>query len=834
MRTAASISSTAASSKKALPRFNAAVSVLLQDVRYAFRSLGRAPGFTLVALITLALGIGGTTAIFSIVDGILLRPLPYPEPDAIVSLSRVSDSARNDNAFSAADFLDYKRDARSFAALAGFRQDIVDMSTGGEAIRLTTLETTADFFAVTALSPLVGRAYAETDRTAGTRVVVVSEPMWRQHLGGDPSVIARTIRLNGVPHTVIGVMPPELLHPQKVDMWTLAPREVPTPPVPIEGDLLASRQVQYFSVLGRLAPGVSLNTADEELRAISARLERDFPDTNQGERASAASYQEVLVGGVRSGLLILLGAIGFVLLIACANVASLLLARGSARRREFALRSALGAGRPRLMRQLLTESLLLAFAGGALGMMVAYWGVEGLLAIAPQSIPRLADIHVDWRVATFALVSSATVGVLFGIVPALLGTRPQMVDALKDGGRSGTARARTQKVLVVAEVALALVLLIGAGLMLTSFARLRAVDVGFNVSDLVVVFVPLPQARYNNEAQARFYQQLHERLQANPITARSALAFPTPFGGGNAQGGYIVEGKPRAPAGDRPLVQINSVTPGYFQTMGIPLLSGRDVAWTDTPERPRTVVINRTLAEREWPGEDPIGKRISIGGDPDRDPNAWASVVGVVGDSKRANLEGPVMPAIYISLPTFTIPFTGALIRSGAGEAAVAAAVQQAVRSLDPELPAANSDTIVNVLERTTGQPRFRALLITAFAAVALLLAGVGLYGLISYTVAQRIPEIGVRLALGATPAQVRGLIVRQGVGLAIGGVAIGIVGALAAARLLEGLLYSVSATDPLVYSGLAATLLLIAALACYIPARRAMRVDPLTALRAE
>jgi putative ABC transport system permease protein len=409
-----------------------------------------------------------------------------------------------------------------------------------------------------------------------------------------------------------------------------------------------------------------------------------------------------------------------------------------------------------------------------------------------------------------------------------------VLDALKDGGRTGTARAGTQKLLVVAEVALALVLLIGAGLMLTSFARLRAVDVGFNVSNLIVVFVPLPHSRYNNAAQVQFYGQLLEKLQANPITARSALAFPTPFGGGNARGSYIAEGKLRLPVTERPMAQLNSVTPGFFQTMNIPLLRGRDVAWSDTQDRPRVAVVNRTLAEREWPGEDPIGKRISIGGDPDRDPNAWASVVGLVADSKRSDLDAPMEPAVYLSLATFTIPFTGALVRSEAGESAVARAVHDAVRSLDPELPGGDSETLESVLERTTGQPRFRALLISAFALVALMLASVGLYGLISYSVAQRVPEIGVRLALGATPSQVAGLIVRQGVSLTLAGVVIGVAGALAATRLLEGLLFSVSATDPTVYSGLAALLLMIAAFACYIPARRAMKVDPITALRAE
>ncbi|HUE87758.1 MAG TPA: ABC transporter permease [Vicinamibacterales bacterium] len=798
-----------------------------QDVRYAFRSLGRAPGFTLVAVITLALGIGATTAIFSVVDGILLRPLPYPDPSRIVTVARVSNASRADGAFAAADFIDYKRDTRSFAALAGFRQDIIDLTGGIEPIRLITLETTAEFFDVIGLPPLMGRGYAESDRASGSRVVVISEVMWRQHLGGDPQVLGRTVRLNGVPHTVIGVMAERLVHPQKVDMWTLAPQQVPTSPIPIEGDALASREVQYFQVIGRLAPAVSLEQANADLRAVADRLAREYPDTNGGEWAEATSFHELLVGDIRSALLMLLGAVGFVLLIACANVASLLLARGTARRRELAVRSALGAKRGRLVRQLLTESVLLASVGGAIGLLVAYWGVDALIAIAPESIPRLGDVQVDPRVAAFTLSVSAMVGVLFGIVPALQGARPDLVDALKDGGRTGTARAGAQRTLVVAEVALALVLLIGAGLMLTSFSRLRAVDVGFNASNLVVVFVPLPQARYNTEAQTQFYTRLLERLHANPVTQRSALVFPTPFGGGNARGGYSIEGAAEQQRSERPMVQINSVTPGYFQTMGIPVLRGRDVELSDTRDRAGVVVINQTLAEREWPHQDPIGKRLTIGG-------GLLTVVGVVGDSKRSDLEGVQQPAVYMSHAAFALPFMGAVVRSELSEGAITAAVREAVRSLDPELPVENADTVETILERTTGQPRFRALLVTAFAAVALVLAGVGLYGLISYTVAQRVPEIGVRLALGATPAQVGALIVRQGLGLAAAGVAIGVVGAIAATRVIEGLLFSVSATDPVVYSGLATLLLSIAALACYVPARRAMRVDPLGALRSD
>jgi putative ABC transport system permease protein len=807
--------------------------VIAQDIRTALRSLRHAPGFTLVALLTLAMGIGGTTAIFSVVDGVLLRPLPYPDPGAIVSLSGRTATVPSGGAFSAADYLDYKRDNQSFAALAGHRQAVVDLTGSGDPVRLIALETTAGFFDVFGLPPLLGRTYSErTDAPGGPAVAVVRENIWRQQFGSDPNLVGRTIRLTGVPTTVIGVMAESFVHPSAVDLWVLAPRDVPTSPIAVKGDVVGAREVHYFQAIARLRPDVSVEQANQDLARIANRLGREFSNTNAGESAVAIPYQETLVGDVRTALLVLFGAVGFVLLIACANVAGLLLARGTGRRRELAVRHALGAGRSRLVRQLLTESLLLAVAGGVLGLVIAKWGVDGLLALAPENLPRVEDVRLDLRVAIFAIAASAAVGVLFGIVPALQGTRLNLTEALKDGGRGGSARTRTQKALVVVEVALALMLLIGAGLMITSFARLRAVDPGFVVSELLVVWVPLPQARYDNPAQARFYSQLSERLRDNPVTARSAVGFPTPFGGGYAEGAYTVEGAPSRARSERPVAELSSVTPGYFDTLGIPLLRGRDLALTDRRDGPGVVVVNRTLAEREWPGQDPLGKRIALGDD--TNPDGWLTVVGVVADSKRADLQSGPRPGVYLSVNTFTIPFMGVVVRTTAGDAAALSAVRTAARGLDPELPVNEVETLDRILERATGQPRFRATLIGAFAVAALLLAAVGLYGLISYSVAQRVPEIGVRLALGATPAEVGRLVLGQGLGLAALGITIGLAGALAVARLIEGLLFSISATDPLVYALLAGVLLALSAAACYIPTRRAMRIDPLAALRAE
>jgi putative ABC transport system permease protein len=804
-----------------------------QDVRYAFRSLVRAPGFTLVALITLALGIGGTTAIFSVVDGILLRPLPYPHPETIVRVSRSSPNFA-DLAFSPADYLDYKNQTRSLQSVAAYREQPVDLTGRGDPVRLTALEVTGAFFDVFRVPSLAGRAFSETvDRAGGARVAVISEPLWQRQFGRATDIVGQTVRLDGTLTTILGVMPATFVHPARVDLWMLASREVPTAPVAIEGDLLTQREVQYFNAVGRLREGVPLSQARAELRAISERLARQYPQTNAGEAATAVPLQESIVGDVREGLLILLGAVGFVLLIACANVASLLLARGSGRRRELAVRSALGASRRRLLFQLLTESLVLAAMGGVAGLLVAYWGVDLLLAVAPDSIPRIREVGVDPRVAAFAVVTTAFVGVLFGLIPALQSARAQVVDALKDGGRPGSARSGLRSALVVSEIALSLVLLIGAGLLLTSFARLRNVDPGIAVQDLVLVSVPLPQAKYDNAAQARFYEQLYERVRGNGVTRRAALVFPSPFGGSNAVGAYQVEGAPPRSHADRTVADLNSVSPGYFATVGLPLLEGRDLSFSDSRDGPAYIVINRTMAEREWPGQDPIGKRIAFGGQTD-DPNTWLTVVGVVADSKRNDLEASVGPAVYLSLSQFTLPLMSVVARTNAGEAAVAGAVREAVKSLDPELPIDEVSTIERVLDNATGQPRFRAVLVAAFAATALLLAAVGLYGLISYTVTQRVPEIGVRIALGATPLQVARVIVSHGLRLAGLGVAIGIAGALAVARLIQGLLFSISATDPAVYASLAVMLLVITGLACYVPARRAMRVDPMTALRAE
>ena len=753
--------------------------VLSQDIRYALRSFRGAPGFTLIALVTLALGIGGTTAIFSIVDGVVLRPLPYQDSSRIVRLNRISASGGADS-FSAEDYRDLKRDATTFSAIAGYRSDIVDVTGRGDPMRIVGTQTTA--------------------------------------------VIGSQVRLNGALTEIIGVMPQWVRHPAKSDAWTLSPLDVPTSPFGAAADQADSRGVHYFTAVGRISPNHQLSDAREQVKAISKRIAAQNSGS-AGESVDAEPLATNMVANVRTAMMVLLSAVGVVLLIACANVAGLLIARGASRRRELAVRTALGAGRGRLVRQLLTESVVLALAGGALGLIVASWTLQLLISVAPENLPRLDDVVMDWRIALFALAAATGVGVLFGLTPALQSSRPELNSDLKDGGRSGTARTGLRNVLVVAQVALALVLLIGAGLMLTSFARLQAVDPGFRTTELVTVELMLPLARFNEDAQRNFYTNVLERLQANPVTAQSAMLFPFPFGGGNAQIGLEIVGQPARTPQHQVSAELNSISPGYLRTSGVRLIRGRDFDANDGPKSPPVALISEA-AIKEFGGKDPIGEKIDMG-----DP---VTIVGIVSDARRRSLDAAPKAAVYLPYTQFVLPYMGAVVRTDRGAGAVASAVKAAVAQIDRDLPIGDVKTMAQMIEDSTGEPRFRSFLIASFAVLALLLAGVGVYGLISFAVTQRVPEIGVRLALGASPRQVFAQVIGQGLRLAIVGVVVGLAAAAAATTLVRGLLFNTSATDPVVYGSLAALLLAIAALACYVPARRAMRVDPMTALRSE
>ena len=796
--------------------------MLIQDIRYALRSLTRAPGFTLVALVTLALGIGGTTAIFSIVDGVVLRPLPYSNPDRIVRISQTLGNGA-DAAFSGPDYRDLKKGATYFSSIAGYRSDIIDLTGRSEPIRVAGLETTAAFFDIFDAPPLVGRTYHEATDQPGAPIAVIGEAVWRQHFGSDPKIVGQTVRFNNRPTEIIGVVPERLRHPAKTDVWVLAQTDVPRSP--LGDDTANQRDVNYFTAVARLAADRSLADARGQLRSVAAEISASNSPGDGSNQLDAVPLATAMVANVRTALLAVLGAVGFVLLIACANVAGLLIARGASRRREIAVRTALGAGRGRLMRQLLTESLVLAVLGGLAGIVVAKWSLDLLIAAAPDNLPRLADVALDWRVALFAFAATLGVGVLFGLAPSLSVSKPELTSDLKDGGRSGTARTGGRNAMVVAQIALALVLLVGASLMLVSFARLRAIDPGFRTTEMVAVPLMLPLARYDETAQIRFYSTVLERLRANPLTAQSAIMFPFPFGGGNAQATLQVVGQPSRPREERVTAELNSVSPGYLQTAGVRLLAGRDFAESDGRGAPLVALINES-AVKEFGGRNPIGEKINLGNE--------ATVVGIVSDTRRRSLDQPPRPAIYLPYNTFVLPYMGALIRTDRGAAAVTSTVKAIVAQVDRDLPVGDVTTIEEIIADSTGEPRFRSFLIAGFALLALMLAGVGVYGLISFTVTQRVPEIGVRLALGASPRQVFTQVIGQGLKLAAIGVVLGLVAAAAATTLVQSLLFNTSATEPLVYVSLSVLLMAMAALACYVPARRAMRVDPMTALRSE
>jgi putative ABC transport system permease protein len=684
--------------------------VLIQDIRYALRSFIKAPGFTLVALVTLALGIGGTTAIFSVVDGVVLRPLPYSDPERIVQITAGDDAA----SFSAPDYRDLKKSATYLSAVAGYRSDIVDLTGRSEPVRVTGLETTAAFFDIFDAPPILGRTYHEATDQPGAAIAVIGEAVWRQQFGSDPKVVGSVVRLNNKPTEIIGVVPERLRHPSKTDVWVLAPRDVPTSPLgPGIDD--NSRSVNYFAAVARVAGGRSLADAREQLRTVSAQLAA-ITTEDRDLVLSVEPLAASMVANVRTALLVVLGAVGFVLLIACANVAGLLIARGASRRREIAVRTALGAGRGRLVRQLLTESLVLAITGGLAGIVVAYWALQLLVGAAPENLPRLNDITLDWRVALFAFGATLAVGVLFGLAPGLSASKPELNLDLKDGGRTGTSRTGGRNLMVVTQVALALVLLIGAGLMLTSFARLRAVDPGFRTSELVTVELMVPLSRYDEQGMIRFYSTVLERLRANPLTAQSAMMFPFPFGGGNAQAGFQVVGQPRRPRDQQLTVELNSISPGYLQTSGVRLLRGRDFVESDGGESPLVALVSESVV-KEFGGKDPIGEQVDIG--------SGATVVGIVSDARRRSLDAAPRPAIYLPYNQFMLPYFGAMIRTSNGAATVTPVVKEIVKQLDPDLPIGDVRTIEQIIERSTAEPRFRSYLIAGFALLALLLAAV-------------------------------------------------------------------------------------------------------------
>ncbi len=808
---------------------------MLHDLRYALRTFLKAPGFTAIAVITLALGIGTNTAIFSVVNGVLLRPLPYPHAAQIVEV-HTTTGGESSGSHAPADFLEFQRNNRTFVTLAGYREDALTIAVpGADPVRVSGTLVTAEYFDVLGTPAEAGRTFSrDVDTKPAEPLVILSHSAWERQFSSDPQIIGRRVRINGVVHSVSGVMPASFAYPEGTKAWVLSAKPVPPPPLDIQGDLLESRDVHYFKAVGRLKPGVTVRQAQADLAAIAEDQARRFPESNGGRGVALESLHERIVGKVRDALYLLLAAVGIVLLIACANIASLLLVRATARQREIAIRMALGAGRARLIRQLMTESLLLGAAGAGAGLLAGTWAIALLLKVLPDGVPRVEEIGLDARVAALAIGVSLLCALLFGLAPAFQASRTAASSALREserGSSGGRARARTRSLLVVAEIALTLVLLVSAGLLTNSFIRLQRVDPGFLVDSVTIVSLPLPQSKYpDGKRQAAFYKQIADGIRSRPEVQSAAILFPSPIEGRNASGTFTIEGRPTSTRADRPFAAIASVSGDYFRTLGIPLIAGRTFTEQDREPAPPVIVVNATLARTYFGGLDPVGKRLRFG----ETNEDWMTIVGISGDSRNVGLHDVPLPLIYLPYHNFPLPFMAIAVRSPAPLSTIASLARAVITAADPDLAVAKVEPMRAVLKESIAEPRFRTLLLVAFAAMAVILAAVGIYGLISYSVAQRTREIGIRMALGAQARQVMMPMLRQGLVLALAGIAIGLVGSVAAARVLAKFLFGVQPSDPLTYAVVSALLLSVALLASFIPSRRALRVDPLTALRSE
>jgi putative ABC transport system permease protein len=808
---------------------------MLPDLRYAIRTLLRTPAFTAIALLTIALGIGANTAVFSVVNGVLLRPLPFRDEAHIVRVWRPTADEPHGN-HSAGDFLDIQRDNHTLAAIAGIRNDVFAVSAyPAQPVQLPGAWVTIDFFDVLGTPAANGRTFTRTQDGVGAgRFVVVSDTAARQVFGDDPGVAGRAIHLNAQPYTIVGVMPSGFQWPQGAQLWILSAKPVPPSPIEVKDvDPLSLRDVNYFEAIARIKPGVTLAEAQSDLHVVAANIRRAHAQSSGNRDIQLVPLREDIVGNVRDALLVLQGAVGVVLLIACVNVSSLLIARATGRRRELAIRSALGAGRLRLINQLLAESLVLGVSGGLFGLIAGSWLTTLLVTILPEGVPRAEAIALDRTVAMVTVVASLTTGALFGLLPAWQASRANAVTSIKDAGDRGTGRARGRTALVVLEVALTLVLLVAAGLLTNSFLRLQRVNPGFEPSHVTLATLNLPQTRYTTAArQTALYRRVLEGLSARTELQSVGVGFPGPLRGSNASATFFVEGRPvPSSRADKPFAHLGSVSGGYFSAMGIPLSSGRTFGSSDREDGPPVAIVSTALARKYWPGETAIGKHLRFEDNP-KEP--WFTVVGVVGDVRQLGLSQEPPPLLYLPYEQFALPFTNVFVRSTLPTSAVASLLRGQLASIDPDLPLVDVMTLQSVLDRSVDDPRFRTILIGLFALLALVLAAVGVYGLISYSVTQRTREIGIRVALGAQPRQVLAPVVREGIVLAASGIAIGLVGAFAITRVLATFLFGVGTTDPMTFGGVSALLVLVALLATYIPSRRALRVDPLSALRAE
>jgi len=803
----------------------------LQDLRYASRILWKNPGFTAVAVVALALGIGANTAIFSVVNTVLLRPLPYKDPEQLVMVWE--DASRHGyprDTPTAANYIDWRDQNSVFSGMAAISDNNFNLTGIGDPERLKGRSVSANLFPVLGVDPQLGRVFtAAEDQPGAQKVVLLSHRLWQRRFGGDPAMVGKTLRLNDEPYTVAGVMPARFQFPENDDeLWV---------PIAFSAEEAANRDRHYLQVIARLKPGVTLAQAQSEMTTIGARLQQQYPQSNADLGVAVTSLHEHLVGDIKPALLVLLGAVGLVLLIACANVANLLLARAAMRQKEIALRVALGARRWRLLQQFLTESVLLATLGGILGLALAYAGLLLLGSFIPENIAQAREISLDLKVLGFTLLVSLSTGLIFGLAPAIQALRLNQSETLKEGGRdsvTGRSGKRLRGVLVTAEVAVSLVLLIAAGLLINSFLRLRNIDPGFKVDHLLTMKIELPQPKYETfKSLSGFYADLVQRVQALPGVQSAAVTTNLPL---YRQGNSIsiqIEGRPDPPPGQEQIVTTRIISPGYFDTMSIPLLAGRPFNDQDAKTTPNVVVVSETMARRIWPGENAVGKRIAPGRI--RTDADWMQVIGIVKDVRQFDLIVDPKPQMYLSYrQAVFFPPEDLVVKTDVDPASMAAAVRKAVWEIDKDQPVSNIKTMEEILGDSIARQRFSMLLLGIFAGVALLLAAVGIYGVMSYSVAQRTHEIGIRMALGAQTGAVLKLAVGYGLKLVVAGVLIGLIAAFALTRLMATLLFGVTPTDPATFALISLLLVGVAAVASYIPARRATKVDPLVALRYE
>ena len=803
---------------------------LFTDLRYALRMLLKNPGFTLVAMITLALGIGGNTAIFSIVDAVLIRPLPYHEPDRLVAISEFHRGQGREISVSWWNFRDWRDQNQVFEQISAVQGASFILTEMGEPERIVGLNVSASFFATLRSQPALGRDFlSEDDAVGANRTVIISHALWQRRFSSDPAALGKTIELNSRPYTVIGVLPSDFRFFFESDIFA---------PIGLNGDEMGGRgNHPGMYVVARLKSGITIERARADMDAIAARLEKQYPESNSGNGIRLVTLAERFAGSLTTALFVLLGAVGFVLLIACANVANLLLARAATRRKEVAIRTVLGAQRGRIIRQMLTESVLLALLGAALGLLLAEWGLRSLVALIPENIRRVADIRLDASVLGFTVAVSLGTAVIFGLAPAFQSTSGDLQEGLKEGGRTsvtGFRRLSLRNILVASEIALALMLLIGAGLTIRSFVQLQKVNPGFRTERLLTMPVNLPGARYPKDDQrVLFFKNLLDRIRSLPGVEAASGVTCLPLIGGCWDSIYLIEGRPIPRREDLLNADFNTAQPGYFHTMGIPILKGRDFDERDLMDREPVLIINESFARQNWPNEDPLGKRVKQ--DWPEGTGAWMTVIGVVGDVKRRGLDVPFKAEGYKASRQTAPGSLQLVIRTSVTDPQMLAqTVRREIQQMDANLPVFNVRTMDFYAERTMAPRRFPMLLLTIFAAVALVLAAVGIYGVMSYSVTQRTHEMGIRIALGARAEDVRRLVVRHGFTLALAGILAGLAGAFALTHLLSTLLFGVEPTDPLTFGGVSLLLIAIAGVACYLPARRATRVDPIIALRYE